>query len=91
MGYETSAPESFFDTVRVTCPHSKEAFESLLKRLQDSKINVRVLKNEQSLCVSFDETHTRTELSSLIQCFAEKNSVQVDCQKILESLPGKQR
>jgi len=87
MGYETSAPESFFDTVRVTCSHSKEAFESLLKRLQDSKINVRVLKNEQSLCVSFDETHTRTELSSLIQCFAEKNSVQVDCQKILESLP----
>lgn len=88
MGYETSSPESFFDTVRVSC-RSKDAFQDLLRRLEESKINVRVL-DEKSLCVAFDETHTKTELESLVHAFAGKHA-SLDLQKIVESLPGKKK
>jgi glycine dehydrogenase len=86
LGYETLSSESFFDTVCVKCD-SKESLHSLLKRLEESRINVRVL-DDRSICVSFDETHTKKELELLVDSFAGKSSA-VDLQRILDSLPGK--
>ncbi|GJQ12770.1 hypothetical protein GpartN1_g4561.t1 [Galdieria partita] len=85
MGYETSSPESFFDTVRISF-HSKDELQSVLKRLKESKINVRVV-DEKSICVAFDETHTKTELESLVQSFAVGRDPTLDFQKIVDSLP----